>query len=135
MAKADTAAPRTITPPPVSAPAARREPEPKHPFAGTVETVPQPPPVTHIVPKLAGPGGQKVRATKPGYYDDKRRRTGDVFVVAAGDPLSDKWMEPVDPRTPEKLTTGAEELKRKHDEALAGRTATPTGGSSVIDDE
>lgn len=135
MAKTEPTTPATSRPLPASAPAARPAAEKTHPFAGTVETVPQPPPVTHIVPKLAGPGGQKVRATKPGYYDDKRRRTGDVFVVAAGDPLSDKWMEPVDPRTPEKLTTGAEELKRKHDEALAGRTATPTGGSSVIDDE
>lgn len=63
----------------------------------------------------------KVRATKLGYYEDKRRRPGEVFVlkprqisyfnkkkgqlvheeVSADQQFSKKWMEPVDGPAPE----------------------------------
>lgn len=84
--------------------------------------------------------GVRVMATKIGYYDDKRRRTGDVFTidgavddrktieVLADDgsvlrtytnprygkvaAFSDKWMVPVDASTAERLTTGQQDLER-----------------------
>ena len=86
----------------------------------------------------------KVRATKMGYYDDKRRRTGDVFLIRApyageddaGIPItinefSKKWMERVAGDTPERITTGNEELRRQHDEILATKRQ---GGVSTTDD-
>ena len=58
----------------------------------------------------------KVRATQLGYYEHKRRREGDVFVLVprtdrygnvmtAKSQFSKKWMELVDPATPEKVST------------------------------
>jgi hypothetical protein len=86
-------------------------------------------------PKLAGKGGVKVRATKMGYYGDIRRRVGDVFIVAEGDPLSDTWMEPVDRKTPEKITTGKEALTQYHDEKIGGKVVRATGDANVLGDD
>lgn len=97
----------------------------------------------------------KVRATKVGYYDNARRRIDDVFTIDGtideretlevntdppttkrnpnyGQPLefSAKWMERVDPSTPEKITTGREALRQHHDETLGARVARPAGSSS-----
>lgn len=77
----------------------------------------------------------KVRATQLGYYDDKRRRIGDVFTIslrrnAKGQfvEFSDKWMTRVRDDTPESLTTGRQELRKQHDEILAGKQgARPLG--------
>jgi hypothetical protein len=82
----------------------------------------------------------KVRATQTGYYDHIRRRPGDVFLIDAtpleadvkvggkvtrkkGDiaAFSDRWMEVVDPRTPESVSTANDEIRRQHDELLASR--------------
>ena len=35
----------------------------------------------------------KVKATKLGYYGDRRRREGDVFFIKSEEELSQKWME------------------------------------------
>jgi hypothetical protein len=70
-------------------------------------------------PRVEPTGPRKVRALKMGYYDHVRRREGDVFIL--NDPaneFSSKWMEYVDARTPTKVTTGAEDLRKKHDEIL-----------------
>lgn len=83
-----------------------------------------------VLPRLGG--GIKVRATKVCYYDNMRRRIGDVFTISdekfPSGPrqgqvkeFSSKYMELVDARTPEKITTGAEVLKQAHDEILGGR--------------
>jgi hypothetical protein len=86
------------------------------------------------------PGGIKVRATKVCYYDDKRRRVDDVFTIKAESEFSSNYMERVDPRTPERITTGKEVLQQQHDEILAGKRveanpdlAPPKPG--VIDDD
>jgi len=117
--------------------------------------------------------GIRVRALELGYYDDQRRRIGDVFTLhdregtfteiardKNGDPkldkqgypvtkevkkvltaesqFSEKWMERVDPTTPEKVTTPSEALKQKHDEQMAARHSgggTPTGASSPLGDD
>jgi len=79
--------------------------------------------------------GFKVRATQMGYYGEKRRRTGDVFVLTDAKDFSETWMEKVDPRTPERVTTGNEDIRRKHDEEIAARH-TPglhTGRDDVHD--
>ena len=58
----------------------------------------------------------KVRATQLGYYEHKRRREGDVFVlipitdrygniITARQQFSKKWMEVVPAETPEKVST------------------------------
>jgi hypothetical protein len=78
------------------------------------------PPSSHA-PKPAAPaaGPQqkkriKVRATRTGYYDHARRREGDVFVAFEHE-FSPAWMERVAPGTPEKTTTGQQELNAKYD--------------------
>lgn len=72
-------------------------------------------------PPTVARGGIKVRATKVCYYDDKRRRISDVFTIANETEFSSKYMERVDPRTPERITTGAQVLQQQHDEILAGK--------------
>lgn len=54
------------------------------------------------------------------YYDHARRREGDVFTIRERD-FSKRSMRRVDPSTPERITTGAEDLRKKHDEILGGR--------------
>lgn len=63
----------------------------------------------------------RVRATSLGYYNEIRRRVGDVFTLASSADFSAKWMTIVPPATRERITTGPEELRRLHDEALAER--------------
>ena len=65
-------------------------------------------------------GGIKVRATMVGYYDDKRRRVDDVFTIQKESEFSKRWMVRVDQDTPEKTTTGKEDLRRIHDEIITG---------------
>ena len=120
----------------------------------------------------------KVRATAVCYYDEERKRIGDVFtlkprtgtftelvldrktnkperdkngfaltqevekVLSAEDQFNPKCMERVPLDTPDKITTGNEELRRQHDEVMRAKlglpaaTATPatpaTGDSQVI---
>lgn len=97
---------------------------------------------------------RRVRAIKLGYYDDKRRRLGDVFLIrppytakntigkevpdkddptirrtpetVTVDEFSDNWMEDVPGSTPLRQTTAAQDLKRKHDEELAARRTPKT---------
>lgn len=59
----------------------------------------------------------KVEAIQMGFYDLKRRRLGDVFMVEPA-MFSEKWMRRVDPATPEKITTGNQDLRKQHDEIL-----------------
>jgi hypothetical protein len=92
---------------PTAAPASTR--------AGQGQAKPPAPPPT------VAAGGIKVRATKVCYYDDKRRRIGDVFTIANETEFSSRYMERVHPRTPERITTGAQVLQQQHDEILAGK--------------
>lgn len=64
----------------------------------------------------------RVRATRMGFIDNVRRREGDVFDVHEAE-FTDKWMEPVEGDAPLRITSGKEELQRKHDEILAGKFA------------
>lgn len=77
----------------------------------------------------------KVRATAVGYYDHVRRREGDVFVIANEGAFSEKWMEVVDPRTRERVTTAKQALEQKHDELIGGRSpAERANDESVLED-
>lgn len=121
-----------------------------------------PPPVPSVA-LTPGPR-MKVRALRPGYYDLKRYRDGDVFyidgaidnrkqilvpgsmppeyrdnpkygTVAA---FSELWMEEVDGRTPERITTGQQRINREHDQVRRERaglsTEEPTGSSNPLGD-
>lgn len=83
---------------------------------------------------VAKGGVRRVRATAPGFYDNKRLREGDVFTIKSASEFSSKWMVYVDKNTPEKITTGAEELQRKHDEVLNDKLAEKgaTGGANPL---
>lgn len=105
--------------------------------------------------------GVKVRATDVGYYDHKRQREGDVFMIDGekhdadvpllddkGEPVkrngkpvfrfrkgelkafSPRWMEIVDPNTPEHTSSAPEALKRAQEEITGSKL--PTGSLSVI---
>lgn len=133
---------------PSRAKSARPPAAPAAPVSRQRDAAPSPPaaaaaaePYTGGKPKV---GGQlKVRAIRDGYYDNKLRRVGDVFFIEtsprSNDPsrmqnFSDKWMERVDPLTPEKITTNNEVLRQQHDETLAARaggTAAPATGDST----
>lgn len=93
-------------------------------------TAPRPSAPTTDAPDLAArpPAARPMRvmATAPGYYDNKRRRTGDVFTIRGAAAFSSKWMQAVSDRTPEKITTGAQVLREQHDLAKSGILAKPT---------
>jgi hypothetical protein len=108
-------------------PQARRS---THPAPAPAST---PKPAEHAPAKPAAPSGRmKVRATRMGYFGEKRIRDGDVFVIDAKE-FSARWMERVDGRTPERITTGQEELRKKHDELLGEKT--PAHGTPLVSDE
>lgn len=60
----------------------------------------------------------KVRALKLGFYNNLRRREGDVFVLRDSNQFSQKWMVQVPNATPNRVTTGNQDLKRQHDETI-----------------
>jgi hypothetical protein len=86
----------------------------------------------------------KVRATKDGYYGHAYRYAGNTFTVESdtehpkhkGFPItfSDKWMEEVDPSTPEKTTGSQQEINEAHDATLAQR-ASANGGAAPSGDD
>jgi hypothetical protein len=84
--------------------------------------------------KAAGGGGPiKVRALQAGYYDNVRRREGDVFVIQHSGEFSSKWMERVGKNTPEKVTTGQEQINAEHDKVLNEKLAgKATGGANPL---
>jgi hypothetical protein len=68
----------------------------------------------------------RVRALRDGYYEDKYRRAGDVFTLAPGEALA-RWMEAVDPDTPEHLTTSTEALRQANADIRTQRVTDHTG--------
>lgn len=88
-------------------------------------------------PAVPAQGRLKVRALAMGFYNNKRRREGDVFVIEAQH-FTQRWMEPVDASTPPSTTTGLQHLKRQHDERLAqtqgGRTPAQDEAASDEDE-
>jgi len=54
----------------------------------------------------------KVRALQVGFYDNVRRRVGDVFVITSESAFSPRWMVRVPETTPERVTGSQEALNR-----------------------
>lgn len=77
----------------------------------------------------------KVRALRMGYYDHVRRRVDDVFIYTMGprETRLPSWVERVAQSTPERVTTGVQELREKHDEILRDRM--PASGTPLVNDE
>lgn len=65
----------------------------------------------------------KVQALYMGWYELKRRREGDVFLAWSTD-LPAKWLVEVPMSTPERITTGNEELRREHTDLIRARAHT-----------
>ena len=85
----------------------------------------------------------RIRALKMGFYNNERRRVGDVFMAKA-EAFNPSWMEPVDGAVPIQRTTGKDELRRKHDELLSAKMGqavhtdehdVPTGTDNPLDAE
>lgn len=60
----------------------------------------------------------QVRATKLGYYDLKRKKEGEVFVIKSEKHFSKEWMEPVDGQAP-KVKQKEQKQKPKVTESVA----------------
>lgn len=82
----------------------------------------------------------KVRATRLGYYNDERKRVGDVFTISSARHTSGKrvgelkefshaWMEHVDPNVPERTTGPQQALNR-----ATHQVAQEKAGSHVPED-
>jgi hypothetical protein len=83
-------------------------------------------------------GGIRVQATQTGYYDDARRRPGDVFTIRSEQQFSKKWMVKVAAGTREKTTTGRQALQQHHDAENRARLGidadidNPDGSEGVL---
>jgi hypothetical protein len=55
----------------------------------------------------------KVRAIRLGYYDNERKRVGDVFFISGPREFSTVWMETVDGSVPTKTTGPQQALNRE----------------------
>ncbi len=90
------------------------------------------PPAAEKIEKASAPRrGIKVRAIETGYYGEARRRVGDVFVIDKAADFSSRWMEKVDPETPEKTTSAQKALDRETHALAQGKSAA--GGHSGPD--
>lgn len=88
---------------------------------------PQPKPVLPAKPGVSRRGTLMVRAIADGYYDHGRRRPGDVFALEFPHHYSAKWMEWVDPNTPEQFKGPNAAIAEQHDQILADKHAGGTG--------
>lgn len=81
----------------------------------------------------------KVRALRTGYFDNQRRRAGDVFWIHSAGEFSKDWMEYAGSSDPEKITTGNEELKKQFDETVKAKRKEAadagTGSKNVLNAE
>jgi len=72
--------------------------------------------------------GIRVQATQVGYYDNLRRRIGDVFLLAEDEEFSAKWMQRVSDGAALRTTKPNEAIANQHDEVIAMRYAAPSMG-------
>jgi hypothetical protein len=81
-------------------------------------------------------GPYRVIATRDGFYDNARRREGNVFTIQNEREFSEKWMAYVDGNTQERTTTGQQVLNQGHDatllDAIERQKATATGGANPL---
>src|SRR5204863_3318721 len=79
----------------------------------------------------AAPERIKVQATQLGYYDDARRRAGDVFYIRSHEDFSERWMRVVADDTPVRTTSMTEAMRIQHDEIRAMAANEPVSGRTV----
>lgn len=96
-----------------------------NPVKAPVATAPEAP----AAPAPVQVGPRRVRATRLGYYDNKRRREGNVFTIQSSQEFSDAWMEYVDKRTPESITTGQQQIDEARAEILGERFEAKRGAT------
>jgi len=78
----------------------------------------------------------KVEATQLGYYDNHRRRPGEVFFIYHESEFSRKWMRRVGGSARiSKPSTAQQALNKRHDEILGGRVADNRGDRGVDEPE
>lgn len=77
-------------------------------------------------PAETPPPSMRVQAFRMGYYNEIRRRVGDVFTLNEPDHFSTKWMRFVDANTPEHITTGQQELRQAHQQEVDARRSAST---------
>jgi hypothetical protein len=108
------------------------------------------PPAKANDPTQAAATKFRVRATRDGYYNLRYYRPGDVFTVKLSE-FSEVgthqygWMERVDARTPEKITTSVDALRKANmnlatygSETQPGQLTdidNPTGAEGVLGDD
>lgn len=71
----------------------------------------------------AKPPSIKVEATREGYYDEKFRRVGDVFLIKDMEEFSETWMVLADRETTERQATAADDAARRADRSGVARAA------------
>jgi len=85
-------------------------------------------------------GRIKVRAIKLGFYDNARRREGDVFMINGPKEFSEKWMEYVDKSLANKITTSKAALAQRQADLRGQGHATEMegarpGATSQVDED
>lgn len=84
----------------------------------------------------------RVRAVRPGYIHEERKREGDVFDISrdhckvnkAGEHELPSWVEPTNPKDEVRTTGSPEALRREHKTLRQDKTAGATGGIEEDDD-
>jgi hypothetical protein len=74
----------------------------------------------------------KVKALKLGYYDNKRRREGQVFDIKNEKEFSEKWMEYVEKDEKPSVKVEKPREAKALSQAMGKVGATPTGNQDVI---
>ena len=72
------------------------------------------------------PTGPKVRAIRLGYYNEERKREGDVFRLNKNEDFSEKWMERVNEQERERKT-GAQDALNMMTSSIRETTRDPLG--------
>lgn len=75
----------------------------------------------------------KVRALRLGYFDNERKRAGDVFWIHNAAEFSPKWMEYAGATDPVKVTTGNQELRKQHVAIMAAKRKEAEAGTGSAD--
>lgn len=90
-------------------------------------------------PAAPAPKPFKVRAIQLGYYDNVRRRVGNVFTIQSEQEFSERWMVRVPEHTPESVSGPNAAIRQAHDDILAGASrpgilTDPDDAAGVTDD-
>lgn len=74
----------------------------------------------------------KVRATRLGYYDLRRRKIGEVFDIKSEKQFSENWMEKVESKGGKSESKEPKETKKRGRPPKAEKSGKATGDKKVI---